>query len=191
MITIFRWSIFKISSLALILLWAFNPLGSQASIRGVYLRSGIDEEQGRITYYSPNVSTQVYLTPFDGWIGLSRPTIRAVYSSAIFDPISSTQYVDPSREGTRDIINMLGGDNAAAISAAMDTWNNVRIPSLESLTDYSAINPHRWLDTAWHEKVMNYSGLIGDRVEGLNRSLVGNISFAIQSSYQNYNVSAK
>jgi len=28
-------------------------------------------------------------------------------------------------------------------------------------------------------------------VEGLDRSLVGNISFAIQSSYQNYNVSAK
>ncbi|KAF2821583.1 hypothetical protein CC86DRAFT_106527 [Ophiobolus disseminans] len=185
-ITIFRWSILRAGSFALILLWAFNPLGSQASFRGAYLWSNLGESQGFITYHNPNVSIQAHLSPF-GFVGVARSTIRALFSSAMYDPIASTQYVDPTRNATRDIVNMLGGDSSTAIYGAMDSWNNVRIPSLEDHPNYSASDTHRWLVNAWLEKRTNYSSLIGDRVLGINRSFVGNTSFTMSSSYQKYN----
>jgi hypothetical protein len=188
-ITIFRWSIFRVSSLALILLWAFNPLGSQASFRGVYLRSNTGTSQGDITYYNANLSVQLYLTPFGSASSRSKPAIRALYSSTLYDYVSSIQYVDPNNDTAKGVVTMLGGESSAGIQAATDTWGNVRIPNLEYLSDYDPSKPQQWLETPWDQKVLNYSSLLGDRIVGVDRNFVGNSTFTISSSYQHYNVS--
>jgi hypothetical protein len=184
-ITIFRWSIFRVSSFAIILLWAFNPLGSQASFRGAYLRPHAGMSQGNITYYSPRLTIQLALSPF---IGGSTPAIRAFYSTALYDYVARTQYVDPSNSVTRGIVTMMGGDKTVATQAAMDTWGNVRIPALQYLTEYDQDNPHQWVETPWDQKILNYSSLLGDRVDGVDRKSIGNTTFTIVSSSQHHSV---
>jgi len=189
--TIFRWSIFRISSVALIVLWAFNPLGSQASFRGAYLRPATGTSQGHITYYNAHLSIQLSLSQRAMSSESSKPAIRALYSSTLFDHMSSIQYVDPTNNVTKGVVTMLGGQGSAAVQAAMDPWSNVRIPSLEYHPEYKSVDPHRWLETPWSQRVLNYSSLVGDRVDGVNRSFTGNTTFTSSSSYQSYQVDAR
>jgi hypothetical protein len=189
-ITIFRWKIFRISSAALILLWAFNPLGSQASFRGVQLRQEIGTSEGHITYYNPSIQVQEALTPFTHLRHRSKPTILALYSSTLYDYIASLQYVDLTDRRAKDVIDMLGGERTSAIQAAMDNWGNVRIPSLEYHPAYNLDDPYNWLETTWNEKMINFSSLVGDRVDGVDRAFTGNTTFQSSSSYQNFEVSA-
>ncbi|KAF1846268.1 uncharacterized protein K460DRAFT_406484 [Cucurbitaria berberidis CBS 394.84] len=189
LITVFRWSIFRLSSIALILLWAFNPLGSQASFRGVYLQALKGSGAGQITYYNYNLSSQLGLTMYKGGSTRSRPTVRALYSAVLYDVIASTQYVNRTNATYEGNIVTLGGHQASGVQAAMDSWGNLRIPNLEYLANYDAQNPYRWLNTPWMESVQNYSSLIGDRVDGINRNFTGNTTFNVSSSYQNFNCS--
>jgi hypothetical protein len=188
-ITIFRWSIFRTSSVVLILLWAFNPLGSQASFRGAYLRPATGTSYGQIAYHVPDLTMQLMLSPYAGASSRSKPSIRALYSSTVYDYISTTQYVDPTHNATKEMMIVLGGERSAAVQAAMDNWSNVRIPSLEYHSDYNTNDPQQWLATPWNQKVMNYSSLVGDRVDGVDRSTTGSTSFTTSSSYQKYDVS--
>lgn len=188
-ITVFRWNLFRLSSIILILLWAFNPLGSQASFRGIYLKPASGVSGGHIRYYNASVFEQWGLSTFAVGGTKSRPTIRGLYSSTLYDYVSSTQYVDPANSTTKDIVSILGGESSAAIQAATDNWGNVRIPTLEHLTGYNDKSPHSWVETSWDKKILNYSSLLGDRIEGIDRAIIGNTSFLIESSYQSFNVS--
>jgi hypothetical protein len=200
-ITAFRWSILNISSAALVVLWAFNPLGSQASFRGVHLKSGTDAFLGQIRTYDPRLSTQSLLrdyaidpdrmSPTLHAIDPDRmsPTVRALYSTVLYDSISGTQFVDPANTSSKGIVANLGGDSSAGIQAATDNWGNVRIPTLIYSNDYDPANPDKWLNMPWDKKVLNYSSLLGDRVDGVNRTFTGNTTFTITSSFQQFNVS--
>ena len=185
-ITIFRWSIWKVSSAALIVLWAFNPLGFQASFRGGSLRPNTGSSHAPVTFYNPNLTSQIWLTQAD-MPGNTRLLTRAVFSSAIYDYVASIQYVDPTQSAMINVVAVLGGGGSAAVAAAMDTWGNARIPSLEYHPDYNRLDPNRWLNTSWTTHVMNYSSLVGIRVDGIDRSLA-NTSFQMQSSYGTYKV---
>jgi hypothetical protein len=147
-IIIFRWSIFRYSSIALLILWAFNPLGSQASFRGVTLQSNTGTSQGQNRYFSTNVTNLVY--PF---IDLGSSMTRALYSSMLFDYTASTQYVDPTDTVRDDTITILGGEGSAAIQAAMDIRGNVQIPNLKYLPEYDSNSPYQWLKTSWDHKI--------------------------------------
>ncbi|KAF2122095.1 hypothetical protein BDV96DRAFT_640160 [Lophiotrema nucula] len=188
-ITIFRWSILRMSSVVLILLWAFNPLGSQASFRGIYLQPKSGSSQGHITFYNANLSTQLFLTTFSAGSTRMKPTIRALYSSTLYDFASSTQYVNPTNSTAKDIVSVLGGESSAGIQVASDNWGNVRIPNLRYLSNYDSKDPHKWVTTPWDKTVLNYSSLLGDRVEGVSRTFVGNTTFTIMSSYQQFSCS--
>ncbi|ORX97053.1 hypothetical protein BCR34DRAFT_173298 [Clohesyomyces aquaticus] len=185
-ITIFRWSIFRFSSAALILLWAFDPLGSQASFRAAYLQSRTGTIQGSITAYNPNLTTQLAVSTYQSASTRSKPVIRALYSASLYDYAASTQYVDPTNNITQGIITTLGGPQSAAIEAATDTWGNVRVPNLEYLSNYNESQPHQWLKTPWDQQVLNYSSLLGERVNGIDRNFTGNTTFMISSSYQRF-----
>jgi hypothetical protein len=187
-ITVFRWSIFRVSSIAVIFLWIFNPLGSQASFRGAYLRPATGASQGNISYYSPDLSVQLDLCPF---VGGSTPAIRALYSTSLYDNAARTQYVDVSQGVAKNVVTMMGGESSIATLGAMDTWGNVRIPALQYVDGYDSDRPHRWLKTPWDEKIQNYSSLLGERVAGLNLKSVGNTTFTLESSFQSFKVSLK
>jgi hypothetical protein len=83
---------------------------------------------------------------------------------------------------------MMGGEKTVAVQAAMDTWGNVRIPALQYLSDYNPDHPHRWIETPWNEMILNYSSLLGDRVDGVDRKSIGNTTFTVVSSSQHHSV---
>jgi hypothetical protein len=187
-ITAFKWSIVRLSSVVLILLWAFNPLGSQSSFRGVYLKEMEGSGTGLMSYYNYNSSTQRDMSMFRAGSTRARPKIRALYSAAVYDAVSSLQYVDTTNATYQNTIMMLGGEKYAATQAGTDAWGNIRIPNLQALSDYNSEAPHQWVDVPWTETIQNYSSLAGDRIEGLKQNFTGNTTFTITSSYQGFDV---
>jgi len=185
-ITMFTLSIFRFSSVALLVLWLFNPLGSQASFRGVYLVNTVGHGTGKISYYSHNLSTQEGLSVFQG--DTNKPTIRSLYSAALYDATSNIQYVNNENTTFKTAVMKLGGPQSAGVQSAMDSWGNVRIPTLEHLDAYDAADPSKWIRPSWREHPQNYSSLVGDRFDGLDRSFTGNTTFNMTTSYQNFNV---
>jgi hypothetical protein len=188
LITTFKWSILRLSSVALILLWAFNPLGSQSSFRGIYLQDMDGSGTGFMSYYNYNASTQREMSMFRSQSTRARPKIRALYSAAVYDAVSSVQYVDTTNVTYENTMMMLGGDEYAATQAGTDAWGNIRIPNLQALSGYNSDNPHRWVDVPWTERIQNYSSLAGERVGGLKQNFTGNTTFTITSSYQGFDV---
>lgn len=189
LISIATWWIFKPASVALLLLWAFNPLGSQASFRAVYLQDVNDHGTGSITFYDPRLSLQMNLTGWTSHMGRTKPTLRAQYEALLYDVIASTQYADPNNFTYNDTIAKLGGPQVAGIQSAMDIWGNIRIPHLEYLANYDPSGPIDWVSVPWTEAVQNYSSLAGDRFEGVDRAITSNTTFNITSSYQTFDVS--
>jgi hypothetical protein len=190
-ITVFRWSLFKPSSLLLILLWVFNPLGSQASFRGVYLKPTVNTSNGTITYMDPDLIgglqssyDSVFFTDRVAYYSLA----QALYTTVCYDTITATQYVDQSSPALQDVVSSLGGSEFVGVQAAMDPWGNVRIPHLEYQDTFDANDPHAWISTPWSESVQNVQSLVGDVVHGINRTFTGNTTFNVTSSYQKFNV---
>lgn len=114
--------------------------------------------------------------------------MRTFFSTTLYDYAARTQYVDITHGEAKRVVTMMGGETTVATQAAMDTWGNVRIPALEYLNGYDPEHPTRWVKTPWDQKILNYSSLLGDRVHGVDRSVVGNTTFRIESSYQHYSV---
>jgi hypothetical protein len=186
LITMFKWSILRLSSVVLLLLWAFNPLGSQSSFRGIYLTDSGGAGTGSITYYNYNISNQLGITSIYGGSSRFRPKLHALYSAAVYDVTSTTQYVDKTNSTYQDIAWSLGGERSAGVQAAADAWGNIRMPNLQALPGYDPENPHRWVNVPWRDAIQNYSGLVGDRIEGVNRKFTGNTTFNTTSSYQRF-----
>ncbi|KAF2727384.1 hypothetical protein EJ04DRAFT_479071 [Polyplosphaeria fusca] len=190
-ITMCRWSIIRMSSAALILLWAFNPLGSQASLRIAYLQPRTGTSQGLVEFFNPNLTDVAMLSSFN----MATPTshmpavIPALYTSTLHDLISALQYVDLTNETAKKLVADLGGENSVGVQTATDNWGNVRIPNLKYLSNYHPDDPHAWIDTPWDTQVLNYSSLVGDRIDGVDRAFTGNTTFTILSSYQDFNCS--
>ncbi|KAJ4347502.1 hypothetical protein N0V95_005376 [Ascochyta clinopodiicola] len=184
----FTLSMLKPASLVLIVLWAFNPLGSQASFRGIYLKDVVGHETGKITHYNPSLSIQMNLTTWSFGMQRTKPTTRALYSTLLYDIVPTIQYVDPRSASYQETMLKLGGPQSAAIQAAMDSWGNVRIPHLEYAAGYDPSNPHEWVSIPWTDAVQNYSSLMGARFEGVDRTITGNTTFNMTSSYQTLDV---
>ncbi|KAH7116148.1 hypothetical protein B0J11DRAFT_118506 [Dendryphion nanum] len=187
-ITIFRWSLFRISSLALVIIWAFNPLGSQASLRIAFPRKHFGITHQNITYYNASLETQMQLTyGLPKFRDTPKVTIRTLYASVLVDYIASLQYVDPTHPETIKVVEALGGNRSAGSQASTDTWGNIRIPNLDYYSENTMKDSHGWLDVPWNEKILNYSSLLGDRVDGINRTFDGNTTFEKTSSYWRFN----
>jgi hypothetical protein len=189
-ITIYKWSIFRLSSACFLVLRAFNPLGSQASFRGIVLQPAVEHAQGRVSYRNPDLGRQTGSNNVFAYdMFRAAPYFRALYFTTLYDYTTSTQYVDPTSDVASATVSLLGGERSAAIAAAMDPWDNVRIPSLRHLPAYNINQSQQWTESPWDTKVLNYSSLLGDRIKGLNRSMIGNTSFVTLSAYQQFAVS--
>jgi hypothetical protein len=188
LVTMFKWSSFKFSSVALVALWAFNPLGSQASFRCAYLQDSRGHGSGPLQYYNHNLSQQFDMSFFlTGYAVENR--VNALFGAALYDVTSSIQNVDQSTPAAQRVVQLLGGQDSAATQAAQDPWGNLRIPVLEDLPSYDSEQSEQWLQVPWTNSVQNYASLIGDSVVGINRGFTGNITFNITSSYQSFKVS--
>jgi hypothetical protein len=154
-ITLFRWSILRTASVAFVLLWAFNPLGSQAAFRLAYLQPSVGFKHGIITTVDPNIDKLPRNIMFDTMLGTNRaqPTVQALYASAIYDVISRIQNVDNTTSDYSSLISTLGGQESASVQAAVDIWGNSRIPNMEYLADYQPEHPEEWLDVPWKDSL--------------------------------------
>jgi hypothetical protein len=191
LITLFRWSLFKYASAVLICVWAFNPLGSQAALRLANLKDVAGKKEGLVTFVNPDLTKLPKRIMFDPTMsrGTDAPTIKAIYSAALYDIVSRIQNVDNGTSEYAGLISALGGVEAASAQAAMDIWGNLRIPSLEYLDDHDTQNPHMWHDVPQTNSVPVYASLIGDLFQGIERGMNGTTSFNLTSSYQKFNVS--
>ena len=144
---------------------------------------------GNIAYYNYNLSQQVQLNSIFDTETRSKPRIRALYSSALYDVTSATQYVDKTNATYQDTVITLGGESSAGVEAATDPWGNVRMPNLHALSGFDAREPHRWVDVPWRDSVQNYSSLVGEHLAGLERNLTGNTTFNTTASYLTFSVS--
>ncbi|KAJ4314096.1 hypothetical protein N0V94_006610 [Neodidymelliopsis sp. IMI 364377] len=155
----------------LIVLWAFNPLGSQASFRGIYLTDSIGHGTGALSYYNHNFTTQMGLSAFALSGSRALPTIRALYSAALYDVASKAQYVSSENATYKAAITSLGGPQAAGLQMGTDSWGNLRIPNLEYLNNYDSTHPYDWVSVPWKEQPQNYSSLVGDHIDGIDQEL--------------------
>jgi hypothetical protein len=172
----------------LILLWAFNPLGSQASLRAVYLTDMQLAGSGQITFYDYNISSQYDISQFGGTSnGLS--AMQALYAGSLYATNSGTQYPNTSGSSYDDLISTLGGTSSASIKMATDPWGNLRIPNIRATPGYDLTNPGQWLQTPWTTDVQSYSSLLGSRIQGIESSFSGQTNFTIGSSYEEFTVS--
>jgi hypothetical protein len=182
---------FGLYTLILIPLWAFNPLGSQASFRSVYLKE--EFQTGTRPYSFQNNSldyeiNQSALGSGSGWQS-SMPMVRSLYGAALFAPDAGAQYSNGSSGGFRDLIQRLGGVGLATEQMTTDVWNNVRIPEIRTLQGYNSKHPDQWIDVPRDTMVVNYTSIIGLPVRQGNPSrFAGNITFTTNSSYHDFKV---
>lgn len=143
---------------------------------------------GNIAYYNYNLSSQVQLNSIFDTQTRVRPRLRALYSSALYDVASATQYVDKTNKTYQDIVITLGGESSAGVQAATDLWGNIRMPNLHTLPEFDANEPHRWVNVPWQDSVHNYSSLVGEHFAGLERNFTGNTTFNTTASYLTFSV---
>ncbi|KAI1841617.1 hypothetical protein JX266_012170 [Neoarthrinium moseri] len=186
-VTSFNMRVFGLPTILLIALWSFNPLGSQASFRSVYLEQRSDTGTGTINYYSHNFTEQGSsgLEGSSSWNSM-RSQIRAIYNSALFDLSSGLQFSKNTSDDYELILARLGGMDAAIARGSMDPWGNVRTPSLRRVPGYDPDDPERWLDVPPEQTTIGAASLIGSVVRGIPLDFTGSTAFTMGTNYHEF-----
>ncbi|KAK6343784.1 hypothetical protein TWF696_007446 [Orbilia brochopaga] len=136
----------------LLCLWAVSPLGGQASLR--ILRTNYVEYQKvlNITYLDP--FNQSSFVEIGADVGLSLTETNSIYVSSLLS-------------------------SASVKASPIDSWNNIKIPLLESFENNStaAKNDQGWYDVPMAN--VTYSSLLGTPI----RNMTTNSTAIIQSGY--------
>jgi hypothetical protein len=115
-----------------LLLWAFNPVGGQASLRAVTLQENFASSDVQLQYQNSDPRVTIRYGTFGSTSGWSSygAQVKTVYGVALFSTDAGTQYSNGSSIGAgfEDLIGRLGGPVTAAKSSTSDIWGNVRIP---------------------------------------------------------------
>lgn len=172
----------------LLLLWTFNPLGSQASFRAISLGNKQGNGARNLSYSDPSVFLDMnyLMNQYPGAQVLD--AARVAYATAFASSDSGTQYVARDSSSFSELLRKLGGQNSVAKSTAMDPWGNIRIPNLRQLPGWDATDPQRWVDVL-AENVTNYSSLVGVPVGGIPTGSDENFTYVIASKYHYFEVS--
>lgn len=185
--SIFFLRILNVYSVLLIVLWAFNPLGSQASLRSVYLiKNNLTTDFGAsFPTYRPEVHNSI----MDGADFTGQVTVRSIFGSSIYSLEAKTQYPNSSKLPFDSLIEDIGGPKAAGEALYADPWGNVRIPRLMSLAEYDAEDPEKPINVP--SGVVNYWSLVGVpiRTEKTLRNFNGSYTFNVGASFFDLDVS--
>ncbi|KDN71479.1 hypothetical protein CSUB01_07832 [Colletotrichum sublineola] len=166
-------SLFNTWTILLLIVWTFNPLGSQSSLRSLYLQDRSTFQTGLLSYIGESLS----LGPSEA------PTPENVYIGALSNAAIGTQYCNGTCDGFEDLIGRLGGRTAAAAQISTDPWGSPKIPRLRYVPGFDSSQPQNWLSVPWKERVLEYSSFIGKRIHGLDPGFIGNVTFTIVTSY--------
>ena len=176
---------------ALISVWAFSPLGSQASSRVANLAPNVTK--GIHTYYfqNPSFEYDVALTNLQmdnpHW-KTGRAFVGVLYGASMFNPEAGMQYSNGTSPEFDNLNDRLGGTDVTSKITTQDMWGNVRIPDPTSLSSYSESKMAEGFDVPYQSQVIDYVSLIGVPVQGITSNFTGNTSFTIRANYQGFNV---
>ncbi|KAK0646855.1 hypothetical protein B0T16DRAFT_458737 [Cercophora newfieldiana] len=175
---------FHVQSVVVILLWAFNPLGTQAIIRAVATRENTElrELDTPMQFASSNFFSDVAVV-FQ-LMGHEEEFLDPLIASPLYAPEAGLQNMGGIADDYDARVRSLGSGDL--VRFASDAWGNVRIPKLESLPDYDEKRPEEWVRVPYQTRLIDYASLIGVRVEGLPKDIVGNISWRIEANYHNF-----
>lgn len=143
---------FDFFGVSLIMLWALSPLGGQASLRLLDIGVRSNFTNSTIKYLDSDSSSMFE----QGGVAYSEVGFlsNALYLSALLTP-------------------------PAGQAASVDTWGNVKIPTIENLEQTSSADDHGWLTVS--SENISYSSLVGLPIAGVPKT--GNSSFNVEFSY--------
>lgn len=143
---------FSVFSVLLLVIWALSPIGGQASLRVMTIGSQTAPEASSFTYMVPAGN----MSPLDS---SDRET-----TFGIIDALFLSSLVAPFSDRTSSI----------------DTWNNVKIPMVETYENTSTADDQGWFTTSNDSDV--YSSLVGLPISGINGSFV-NFGVSVEAQY--------
>lgn len=187
----FTLRIFGVSTLILILLWSFNPVGGQAALRSVSLQSRSLRSLEDVSYYVANPIKTAKYSSLQGVSAFTfgKPFVSSLFGLAILSPDAAVQFPDPSNTTSHDAaVAVLGGLEAAALKSQSDPWGNVRIPVLHLLPGYDSEDAMRWVKVPQNE-IAPYASMIGVPIRSLPQLAVGNLTLTIPTTYTTFDVS--
>lgn len=180
-------------STALIIIWSFSPLGSQAVLRCLTVRELKAYDQPVISYMNDTAGSST-LGSLSGWSRQS-PVLQSVFNTVMFSGSTALQYVDKNDTDAIRIMEQLGSKEDVFRGSSVDAWRNIKIPRLERLPKYNPNSPSTWVEVPHSLQVVDYSSLIGIPVretigttQGAIMSL-GNLTFEMEAEYVNLQVS--
>lgn len=143
---------FDTLGVSLVLLWALSPAGGQASLRLLGTQMQPTSTTQDISYLNPE-SASILGSGADTFSTLGFYT-NALYLSALFTP-------------------------PAGQASAVDTWSNVKIPTIEKLESTRKSDVDGWY--AVPPENASYSSLVGIPIDGTRKS--GYYNFFVESLY--------
>ena len=120
------------------MLWAFSPLGGQASLRLLHTGVEYSTVSGSIRFL--NSDSESFLNAGGDTFGQYQAIISALYLSALFSPPSSQ-------------------------ASNMDTWGNTKIPLIEAFEQTDRSDADGWFTVDAKNK--SYSSLVGVPIVGI------------------------
>lgn len=182
--------------IVLMCVWAFSPLGSQASLRaiGTEPRSGIGSRQ--LMYLSTTEDDGSTIFQGADEVESTISTVKSIYASALLQSTAGLQSSNGSSKNFDSFLSGLGAVDDILRSSTADAWSNVRIPKLEVLPGYDPTHAEAPIPVPYGSQIINYSSLIGIPVREVERdqqaiSSVGNLSFPLKSRYMSLKVCAR
>lgn len=143
---------FDVLGVSLILLWALSPVGGQASLRLLGTRMQPASTTQDISYLNPESAS--ILSRGGNTVSSLGFYTNALYLSALFTP-------------------------PAGQASAVDTWSNVKIPTIQKLESTRKSDVDGWY--AVPPGNTSYSSLVGIPIDGTRNS--GSYSFFVESLY--------
>lgn len=146
---------------AMAAIWAFSPVGGQASLRIMTIGSMSVVNATSFGYIPANNSYYDWVLADGSYLW---PTATGLYIAALLAP-------------------------ARIKESPMDLWSNVKIPSLEDLLELKsgAVATSSWMDVPAEN--VTYTSLVGIPVSGVNASS-GATNFTLETSYWRLQCSA-
>ena len=134
------------------MLWALSPLGGQASLRLLDLGNHATTSPQNISYLNPEKAS--ILAEGADAVQTLGFEVNALYLSALFTP-------------------------PAGQASAVDTWSNVKIPTIEKFEATSKSDADGWYDVLTENT--SYSSLVGLPIDGIKMS--GSYHFYVEALY--------
>ncbi|CAD6588389.1 MAG: hypothetical protein ASARMPREDX12_003254 [Alectoria sarmentosa] len=143
---------FDVLGIGLIALWALSPLGGQASLRLLEIGKQPILSVQNISYLDPELPS-IFSQGADATSSFDF-YINALYLSALLSPPASK-------------------------ASSVDTWSNVKIPTIEKLESTGKSDADGWYDVSPGNTA--YSSLVGLPIDGIRKN--GSYHFYVESLY--------